>query len=278
MSIPAQPSDPLFRRGEIARGAFSYTDEGDGPVIVAVPGYPGGPRDFRWLAPALGGKARLIRLAMPGFGETPLETGPETTLAGRAAFVAAVLEALDLENVLLLGHSMGGAIAGHAAHLAPARVAGLALVCSIGPLPHPTVRGRRMQVGAALARRPLCGAPIRAMLPRLFAQLGFPPVWTLPQLLHTLDCAAALDFPAWANVISQLSLPTAVLWAEDDAIIPPAISRALADAAPQGPRIAFATGGHNIQKHHACELAEVLRGLVVQTAGEGEPDSPASSS
>ncbi len=262
MSKPVAPSDPPLRMGECARGPFSYTDEGEGPVVVAVPGYPGGPRDFRWLGPALGPSLRFVRLAMPGFAQTPLETGPETSLAGRAEFVGHVLDALDLRDVVLVGHSMGGAIAGHAALSSAARVSALVLLCSIGPTPHPTVRGQRMKFGAAVARRRWVGAPVRAMLPGLFARLGFPRRWTLPQLLHTLECAAALDFPAWAEVAAALPQTTAVLWSEDDALIPPAISQALADIAPQGPRIAFSSGGHNIQKHHATEIADVVRTLA----------------
>lgn len=246
----------------MAAGSFSYTEEGSGPVVVTVSGYPGGPRDFRWLAAALGSDVRIIRLAMPAFGNTPLATEPSAELLPRARFVARAVEALDLHDVLLVGHSMGGALAGIAATELGARVSGLALLCSIGPTPHPGVQGRSLPTLRWLMRMPLVGWGVRRMLPRIFEQLGFPRRWSVPQLMHTIDCAVALDFAPWALRISQVPCPTLVAWGADDPLIPVAIAQALADQAPAGPRLVFTDGGHNIQKHHAVELARQLRSMM----------------
>ena len=262
MSTPPAPSDPAVLVASSASGPFSYTDEGQGPVIVAVPGYPGGPRDWRWLAPALGPNVRFIRLAMPGFEQTPLSTNPATDIAGRADYVADCVEALDLRDVLLLGHSMGGGLAGMASLRLGDRVRALGLVCSIGPTPHPGVRGKKMQVSAALQRRPWVGWPLRAVMPKAFELLGFPRRWSLEQLMHTIDCAAALDFDSWAGAIDRLTVPTLVAWSDDDPLIPTDISLALAERAPEGPRLSFSSGGHNLQKFQAIELAAGIHGLL----------------
>ena len=246
----------------MAAGLFSYTDEGSGPVVVTVPGYPGGPRDFRWLASALGPDVRIIRLAMPAFGETPLATEPSADLVPRARFVAQAVEALDLHDVFLVGHSMGGGLAGIAATELGARVSGLALLCSIGPTPHPGVQGPGLPRLGWLMRAPLVGWAVRRMLPRIFEQLGFPRRWSIPQLMHTIDCAAALDFAPWAARIPQVPCPTLVAWGNDDPLIPVPIAEALGALAPAGPRLAFADGGHNIQKHHAVELAREIRSMM----------------
>jgi len=262
MTTPTAPSDPDILVGTSSTGPFSYTDQGEGPVVVAVPGYPGGPRDWRWLAPALGADVRFIRLAMPGFEQTPLSTNPATSIAGRADFVAASVEALDLQDVLLLGHSMGGALAGMASLRLKERVKGLGLVCSIGPTAHPSVRGNHMKVTSRLLRRPITGWPFRAFLPRGFEIMGFPRRWNLDQLMHTVDCAAALDFPSWADAIDALDVPTLVAWSDDDPLIPADISLALSERAPDGPRLPFPTGGHNIQKFQAIELADGIRKML----------------
>jgi len=242
-------------------GPFSYTDEGEGPVVVTVPGYPGGPRDFRWLAPALGPDVRVIRLAMPAFEQTPLATEPGTGLVERARYVARAVAALDLEEVVLVGHSMGGGVGGIAAVLLGERVTGLGLICSIGPIPHPMVRGPRLKRVSRMVERPVLGWPVRKMLPGGFRRMGFPPRFSMEQLIHTIHCAAALDFTEWSSRIPQLRCPTLVAWGDDDPLIPSTISRMLANQAPDGPRLAFAEGGHSIQKHHANELARAIRGL-----------------
>lgn len=262
MSRPAEPTDPHLQLTTMSTGPFSYTDDGDGPVVVTVSGYPGGPRDFRWLATALGSDVRMVRLAMPCFGQTPLATEPATDLLGRARFVARAVEALELSDVTLVGHSMGGGLAGMAAVELGSRVRALGLLCSIGPIAHPTVRGRRIRVFERLLRVPVLGWPLRRSLPTVFGRIGFPPVWSEAQLLHTMACAADLDFTQWADRMDQLRCPTLVAWGEDDPLVPADISRSLAARVPAGPRLAFADGGHSIQKHHAVEIAAELRGMM----------------
>ncbi len=262
MTTPSAPSDPTILLKMTSSGPFSYTDQGEGPVVVAVHGYPGGPRDWRWLAPALGANIRFIRLAMPAFEQTPLATHPATSIDGRADFVAACVEALDLRDVVLLGHSMGGALAGMASLRLGDRVRGLGLLCSIGPTAHPSVRGNHMTRASQLLRRPILGWPLRALLPRGFELMGFPRRWNNAQLMHTIDCAAALDFPLWAQSIAALKVPTLVAWSDDDPLIPKDISVALADRAPSGPRLSFSSGGHNIQKYQAVELAAAVRAFL----------------
>ena len=259
MSRPSTPSDPPLQLGQLPSGPFSYTDEGAGPVVVTCAGYPGGPGDFRWLAPALGPDIRVIRLAMPGFGQTPLSTEPGHDLLSRACFIARVVEALELEDVLMVGHSMGGGLAGMATVELGRRVRGLGLICSIGPVPHPSVRGQRMERLSRWVERPVAGWPLRQLLPQAFARMGFPPRWSMEQLIHTVHCAGALHFPDWAERIPRIPCPTLVAWGLDDPLIPPELSEMLAEAAPKGPRLPFPTGGHSIQKHHAVELGTALR-------------------
>jgi len=113
---------------------------------------------------------------------------------------------------------------------------------------------------------------VRRSLPLIFDQMGFPRRWSIPQLSHTIDCAAALDFAPWAARISELPGATLVAWGEDDPLIPTDIARTLAELAPDGPRLVFPDGGHNIQKHHAVEIAGELRTMLGLSSVP--PDSP----
>jgi len=199
---------------------------------------------------------------MPGFEQTPLATEPGERLLDRARFITQAVTSLQLGEVFLIGHSLGGALAGMAAVELGARASGLGLICSVGPVPHPGVRGARMQWLSAIIRRPILGWPMRQLMPRAFSQMGFPPHFSIDQLAHTIHCAAALDFESWTRHIDQLSCPTLVAWGEDDPLIPSEISTMLAERAPPGPRLAFARGGHSIQKHHAVEVAQALRTMM----------------
>jgi pimeloyl-ACP methyl ester carboxylesterase len=69
---------------------------------------------------------RVIALDLPGHGRSP--GGSERTVAGYAQRVLALLDALGVEAAVVVGHSLGGAIALTLALEAQARVAGLVLV------------------------------------------------------------------------------------------------------------------------------------------------------
>lgn len=283
MSTPSSPSDPELKRVELPTGPMAYTDEGSGPPVLLVHGYPGGPRDWRWLAPCLPGR-RLLRMQLPGLGETPLATGPAADLAGRASLVLAFAEALGLEPFTLVGHSMGGGIVLDVAVRAPERVERLVLLSSIGLRPH--VGLRRFRPKAAWAALDSWMQPALMPVMRKAFQLGgfrvlggeggHPPRdspqlasrgvtrsarfagWSDAELLHTTHCAAALDFELQRHNLAALRAPTMLAYAADDALIEPAITEELAEACPQGPRVFFEEGGHNIQKTHAVELGAAI--------------------
>lgn len=265
MSCPPHPSDPLTQTLELHGLPVAYTDVGDGPVVVGVHGYPGGHHDYRWLGAALEPEVRFIRVAMPGFESTALPQPAAVTIADRGRWLADVIVALDLQDIVLVGHSMGGAIAGTAAAHLDGRVRGLALLCSLGPIPHPMVARARLRLAARLVHTPLLGTLLKRRLPAAFARAGFRRPWSVPTLVHVLDCAAALDFNGWTQTLytlTQRKLPTLVAWSEDDKLVPPPVSEALAAAAPDGPRLRFEQGGHSIQKHHATELAQAIFALT----------------
>lgn len=259
MSTPAAPRDatPLTATGP--RGPFGYTDEGQGPAVVAVHGLPGSTRDWRWLAAALPDTVRLVRLDLPGFGETPVGSGQGPGIDQRGSFVAGALAALGVERCVLVGHSMGGPAALSAAVQAPERVAALALVASVGLRPHRLLRGFLGLPAFALAvDLPLLAGPTRALLRAAFLQGGFPARTSPAEVAQTLRCLAAVDFAVQQANTAALRVPTLTAWAEDDPFIEAPVMAEHAAALPAGPRLSWPRGGHNVQKSQAVELAAVL--------------------
>ncbi len=252
MTVPAAPRDPRVQ----SNGRFSYTDEGEGPVIVAVHGLPGSTRDFRWLGAALPATVRFIRLDLPGFGGTPLSAGPG--IDQRGAFVASALADLDLRDCTVVGHSMGGGVALSCAAQS-ARVARLGLISSIGLRPH---RMLRNFVGNAVMARavdvPVLGGLAKRVLRRGMQAIGFSAQTTLDEVAQTVRCVAAVDFAVQARNTARVKVPVLCAWADDDAFIETPVFEAHAAALPAGPRLRFLTGGHNIQKSQAIELAAGL--------------------
>lgn len=252
------PSDPPHQRLELPRGHAAYTDEGEGPVILLVHGLPGSGRDFRWLAPELTPFARVIRVDLPGSGETPVETEPDVSPAGKARFLVSVVRALGLSDVVAIGHSLGGVVVPAAVRLAPELFSAVGLLASPGLRKHQGLRRYPIPLIHRLRRFPLTRPVMRPLLRRSYQAAGFRR-FTDDEVALTLECLVSLDFETHRENLGRLSHPTLVGWCEDDFIVEGEISAALADAVPEGPRLGFATGGHNLQKSHARVLGETIR-------------------
>ena len=84
--------------------------------------------------PAFG--ARCVAMDLRGFGLSDKPRGRGSyTMAGYLADLDALLDALSLKRVVLVGHSMGGGIALTYALTRPDRVRGLALIAPTGVVP-----------------------------------------------------------------------------------------------------------------------------------------------
>lgn len=252
------PSDPTPLKSVAGRTSFAYTDEGQGPTIVAIHGLPGSLRDFRWLAPCVTPGARFVRIDLPGFGQSPAATEVAASIDENADFVLRAIEALRLSAPVLLGHSMGGAIAIAAAHSAPERFSGLALLASPGVRTHRHLRRVPVRPLSRLFRNRL---PRRLFAPvvGLFArQAGFSRSTPPAALYRSIDIASSFSVQDNAERIAALMVPCLVAFAGDDVLVEAQVGEELASACPEGPRLRFATGGHNIQKTQAVELGQEL--------------------
>lgn len=108
---------------------FAYTEQGarEGLPLLLLHGYSDTHRSFDLLRPHLPESRRVIALTQRGHGRSHK---PETgyAIADFAADIPAFLDALGIERAVLVGHSMGAAVALQAAAAHPSRTAGLVLL------------------------------------------------------------------------------------------------------------------------------------------------------
>lgn len=254
---PETPSDPQKHSLQWSGERLAYTDEGAGPLIVAIPGLPGTVRDFRWLSPALTEHFRVVRVELPGFGDSTRGAFRGMSIAARAQPVAAVIEHLGAGPAIVLGHSSGGTVAAQLANVRPDLTAGCAFLAVPGARPHYPLKTYRALAG--LLRRPLGRRGLRGPMRWLYRRIGFPAYLSDDERTFTTLDAAATDFRAHADNVRRLGVPLFMAWAADDRLIPIAIYEELSALAPPGLRMRFPTGGHNIQKTQAVEIAAGLR-------------------
>jgi pimeloyl-ACP methyl ester carboxylesterase len=119
---------------EVDGTQLHYYEEGSGPPLVLIHGLAGQTRVFTHsLLDRLKAEHRVIIIDRPGCGYSARPRGASAAISAQARTIARFIEALGVERPLVVGHSLGGAIALSLALNHPEHVSGLAL---IAPLTH----------------------------------------------------------------------------------------------------------------------------------------------
>jgi pimeloyl-ACP methyl ester carboxylesterase len=114
--------------------SLAYSDEGDGPPLLCLPGLTRNSEDFTPVVADFGGAWRVIRLDPRGRGASDHDPDPTRyTVAVEARDALELLDHLGLARVPILGTSRGGLLALMIGAVAPERLAGVAFV-DIGPV------------------------------------------------------------------------------------------------------------------------------------------------
>lgn len=255
---PEVPLDPALRSIDLSTGPLFFTDTGSGRPVVGVHGMPATSRDFRWLDAAFDGRVRFLRLDLPGFGRSPQQTSNGETLNDLGAVVAELCEAVKLEDAILLGHSMGGAVVIDAATRSP-RVAGIALVSSSGPIDHRGLFRRTYRVlERVIDLHPIVRGGILAVVKPIAWRVGFSKRLSDDELIWAARLCGRYRPDLLAEQLSGLDKPAFISWAEDDPSVELAVAEALLACARDPEQLRFATGGHNLQSTRATELADAI--------------------
>jgi pimeloyl-ACP methyl ester carboxylesterase len=109
-----------------------YYEGGQGPTIVLLHGFAARKEVWLKVAPLLTAHFHVIIPDLPGWGESSRVPNASYNIDSQAARFNDFVQTLHLQHFLLVGHSMGGAIAGVYAAEHPDDVSELALVDSLG--------------------------------------------------------------------------------------------------------------------------------------------------
>jgi pimeloyl-ACP methyl ester carboxylesterase len=154
--FPAGRPDLRTRHLELASGlrvrAVESGNASD-PTIVLIPGWGCSVYIFRENFAALataGFHPVAVDLKGHGLSDKPLRPG-EYRLDAMRTHIAEIIDALEVERVMLAGLSLGSALAAHYAFLEPRRVQGLVMVSPVGFSGLPGLSLLRMVTPAPLA-------------------------------------------------------------------------------------------------------------------------------
>ena len=130
-----------------------YIDEGAGPPLFLIHGLGGQLKNFTYaLVGRLSDGFRVIAVDRPGSGYSTRPAGADPRLRAQAEVMAKVIAALNLDRPLVVGHSLGGAIALTIGLDHPECASGLALVAPVTQLVATPTAFRGLDIRSPLLR------------------------------------------------------------------------------------------------------------------------------
>lgn len=235
---------PVGQFCDTARGRIHYIDMGprDAQPLVMIHGLSGQLQHFTYaLAERLAQDYRVIALDRPGCGYSTRPSDSMARLPEQAQVLQDYLDRIGITQPVLVGHSLGGAVALAMALQTPEKIRGLAL---LAPLTHPAPQGpdvfKGLLVHSNLMRHlmaqtvavPTAQRTAASVLSQIFAPETCPDDFLIeaggalglrPQSFVAASADASFLYPAIekqaARYAKELTTPGAVLFGAEDAIL-----------------------------------------------------------
>jgi len=234
---------------QIAGNQIAYRRQGSGPDVVFVHGWPLHRETWRNVAQALPGFTCHL-FDLPGAGQSS-SAGQTMSFDGLADITVRIIDHLELDELVLVGHDSGGMIARLAAQTLGRRVTGLVLSGTEIPGHHTSfiemlVRAAQLpgaaRIGQWVMRRSrICrskyvfGSTVmdRNVLDGDFRRWFLDPLSAdRPAMQRTLDFLSAFsrsEVDALRHVHPQITAPVLAVWGRQDPFFPVGKARAMMD-------------------------------------------------
>jgi pyruvate dehydrogenase E2 component (dihydrolipoamide acetyltransferase) len=243
----------------------------DSVPILLLHGFGADLNTWMFTQPALAEGRQVIALDLPGHGGSAKQVD-HADAESLAAIVEDALNALGIQRLHLVGHSMGGGIAISFALRQPERAATLTLISSaaLGP----EINAAFIDGFLRAARRREAVEVLKLLVhdPALVSRTMIEDVLRYKRLDGVPEALAAFAeewFPdgrqrvALSDAVAALKLPVQIIWGRDDRIIPAAHAEGLASHLPV--HILEQTG-HLPHMEKAGEVNRLIKRLIENQA------------
>jgi pimeloyl-ACP methyl ester carboxylesterase len=251
--------------------ATAAHEAGQGPAVVLLHAFPLSAQMWSAQRTALAERHRVVTPDTRGFGASPLGAD-EPSLDRCADDLAALLDRLQLDRVVLGGLSMGGYITMAFLRRHADRVRGLVLADTKAAADPDAGRASRLRMAEAVEREgaavlvrevlpALVGGTTKEQRPDVVARVQDMVEAAPPQAAAWAQRAMAARSASW-DVLGTVAVPALVLVGDEDALSPVADARAMADALPRGRLVVLPGAGHLSAMEVPEAFTRVLTGFL----------------
>lgn len=272
--MPDTAAPPVIETVPLPHGiALQVAAQGDpaGVPVLLLHGYADSWRSFAGVLPHLPECFRVVAPTLRGHGDSDR---PESGYRVRdfAADVAALMEVLALPPTVIVGHSMGSAVAQRLAVDHPRCTRGLVLVGSF-------VSWRNNPLLSAFWDEALAhlADPLDPAFVRDFQESPRVPGEYIDQMVQeSLKMPARVWRAAWRAMLEEdhspdlarIAAPTRIFWGDQDALFPRREQEALAAAIPGAQLIVYEGAGHALHWEQPAPFAADLTAFVKEALGQ----------
>jgi 2-hydroxymuconate-semialdehyde hydrolase len=239
MSLPLER-----KRIGLSVGEMAYVDMGDGPPVLLLHGFPTSADLWRREAWLIAQRMRVIAPDLIGYGESDKPAEADLTEPAQAGYVRELLETLGVNEVAIVGHDIGGAIAQMLALDGPLRVQALVLLDSACFDAWP-VEGVRMiqavlpeQETALFVEEILREAFVLGIAHQNRIEPGVVEGYIEPwkedpaAFFRAVRSLTGKGLAGRDAELAGLEVPALIIWGEDDPYLPAELAERLGDAIP----------------------------------------------
>ncbi|MBW4083771.1 alpha/beta fold hydrolase [Paenibacillus sp. S150] len=243
-----------------------YSDQGKGDVIMLLHGFCGSSSYWEQVIPLLSGNYRVIAPDLRGHGASDAPLGAYS-VDQMADDVLSLLNALEISECYLLGHSLGGYITLSFAQRHASRLKGFGLIHSTGYPDSEEAKENRLKSVSKIQNEGIF-AFVDELVPGLFARGASPQLLertkeigyrTPPQ--GAVGAAMAMrERPDRRDVISAAALPVLLVAGAEDSKVP--ADRTFTSDKPNVTQATISGAGHMSMYEAPERLAEIIKDYV----------------
>lgn len=240
----------------INEGGFKYIEQGEGKPIIILHGLMGGLSNFEGVTSYFPPKGYKVLIP-----ELPLYSMPmlKTTVKNFAKYLKKFIDHKELEDVILLGNSLGGHIGLLHTKLYPSKVKALVITGSSGLYESAMGDGYPKRGDYEFIKKKAQDVfydpevATKEIVDEVFATVN-----DRVKLVKTLAIAKSAIRHNMAQDLPSMQTPTCIIWGKDDTVTPPDVAELFDELLPNSDLFWLDKCGHAPMMEHPDQFNTIL--------------------